>query len=86
MGVRASARSGAADGASAAGSGGAANESVLLRAHRDWEATSSGLCNSATLPFVFLLLPQVILNTQNMLGSNVQALAALSWVVRTLID
>lgn len=104
------------------GSGGSA--SALERAIVNWDATSSRLVDSATLPFVFLLLPQarsthcrhgalinlnisthseqirlhfqrfgmtpmdrvlssaqVVLNSQNLLGGNPQALAALSWVV-----
>ena len=55
--------------------------SYLQPAPQNWEATTLRLVDSSVLPFVFLLVPQVLLNTQNVLGGNASALAALSWVV-----
>lgn len=48
---------------------------------RDWDTISTRLVDSATLPFVFLLAPQVVKNTLNLLAKNSAALGALSWVV-----
>lgn len=58
---------------SAAASGGISKEG-------DWNKLSTSLVDSATLPFVFLLAPQVFKNAQNLVAGNSAALAALSWV------
>lgn len=51
----------------------------------DWNTISTRLVDSATLPFVFLLAPQVVKNTLNLLAKNSAALAALSWVVGSFL-
>lgn len=47
------------DGSDGAADGSGGRSSALNRAIVHWDATSSRLVDSATLPFVFLLLPQV---------------------------
>lgn len=48
---------------------------------KDWDAITAKLVALSTVPFIFLLMPQIIKNAVNMLGGNTQALSILSWVV-----
>ncbi len=56
-------------------------DGLPVRVGADWDKTSSRLVDSATVPFIFLLLPQLVKNAANMMGGNPAALAVLSWVV-----
>lgn len=48
----------------------------------NWDRTTGWLVDAATVPFIFLLVPQVMKNAANLSAGNAGALAALSWVVR----
>lgn len=45
-----------------------------------WNATTARLAESATLAFLFLQLPQIILNTQNLYAGDFAALFAVPWM------
>jgi len=45
-----------------------------------WDSTTSRLAESATLAFVLLQLPQIILNTQNLIAGDFKALSAVPWM------
>lgn len=47
-----------------------------------WDSTTSRLAESATLAFVLLQLPQIILNTQNLIAGDFKALSAVPWMVK----
>ena len=46
-----------------------------------WDAITSKLSGSATLAFLMLQLPQIILNSQNLINGNKVALFAVQWMV-----
>lgn len=50
--------------------------------YRRWNATTARLAESATLAFLFLQLPQIVLNTKNLLAGDFSALFAVPWMVR----
>ncbi len=47
----------------------------------DWEHLTQRLVALSTVPFLLLMMPQVIKNASNFMAGNARALAALSWVV-----
>lgn len=49
-----------------------------------WDSTTSRLAESATLAFVLLQLPQIILNTQNLIAGDFKALSAVPWMVSSI--
>lgn len=49
---------------------------------KTWEQRTQQLVAVSTLPFLLLMMPQVIKNASNFMAGNARALAALSWVVR----
>ncbi|CAM6100960.1 unnamed protein product [Calypogeia fissa] len=49
-------------------------------AFSEWDATTARLADSATAAFLLLQLPQIILNTQNLLAGNSTALFAVPWM------
>lgn len=53
-------------------------------AYLRWNTTTARLAESATLAFLFLQLPQIILNTQNLLAGDFSALFAVPWMVLNL--
>eukprot|EP00191_Tetraselmis_sp_GSL018_P021046 CAMPEP_0177580606 /NCGR_PEP_ID=MMETSP0419_2-20121207/1657_1 /TAXON_ID=582737 /ORGANISM="Tetraselmis sp., Strain GSL018" /LENGTH=112 /DNA_ID=CAMNT_0019069499 /DNA_START=378 /DNA_END=711 /DNA_ORIENTATION=- len=56
----------------------AVTQMALLPTDVKWERTTRKLVDAATLPFVFLLIPQVVKNLNNLIQGNPQALAILS--------
>lgn len=50
-------------------------------AYNWWNATTARFAESATIAFVLLQLPQIILNTQNILAGDFLALSAIPWMV-----
>lgn len=56
-------------------------DGLPVRDGASWDKTTSRLVDSATVPFIFLLVPQVAKNASNLMNGNPSALAALSWVV-----
>ncbi|KAK3257315.1 core protein, partial [Cymbomonas tetramitiformis] len=44
-----------------------------------WESTTIRLTESSTLPFLFLLLPQIWKNAVNLLEGNLTALSIICW-------
>ncbi|MCO5592542.1 hypothetical protein L7F22_046545 [Adiantum nelumboides] len=44
-----------------------------------WDASTSRIAEIATFPFLLMQVPQIILNTQNLLEGNYSALAAVEW-------
>ncbi|KAL9144609.1 hypothetical protein ABFS82_14G307400 [Erythranthe guttata] len=58
-------------------------EPVELKRGKDfeqWDSTSAKFAAAANLPFLLLQLPQIILNTQNLLAGNNSALLAVPWL------
>jgi hypothetical protein len=51
-----------------------------------WNATTARLAESATLAFLFLQLPQIILNTKNLYAGDFAALFAVPWMVSSLTN
>ena len=49
-----------------------------------WDTITSQLSGSATLAFLMLQLPQIILNSQNLINGNKVALFAVQWMVNFL--
>ncbi|KAL2612141.1 hypothetical protein R1flu_023833 [Riccia fluitans] len=49
-------------------------------AHMKWDLTTARLADSATAAFLLLQLPQIILNTQNLIAGNYAALFAIPWM------
>ncbi|XP_024529745.1 maltose excess protein 1-like, chloroplastic isoform X2 [Selaginella moellendorffii] len=52
-------------------------QSLLLLS---WNSTTIHLAEFATLPFLFLQLPQIILNARNLIAGNYEALSAVQWM------
>lgn len=48
---------------------------------KNWDTITARLADSATLAFLLLQLPQIILNTQNLMAGNQGALFAIPWMV-----
>lgn len=48
---------------------------------KEWDALTARLAESATFAFLLLQLPQIILNTQNLMANNYAALSAIPWMV-----
>ena len=48
---------------------------------KNWDNITARLADSATLAFLLLQLPQIILNTQNLMAGNQGALFAIPWMV-----
>jgi hypothetical protein len=66
--------------ASAAASPGAGGGGGAPLASKDWGATAERLVAASSLPFTFLVLPQVLQNAANLAAGAPGALAAISWV------
>jgi hypothetical protein len=47
----------------------------------EWDAWTAKLVSGATAVFLVLLVPQIIMNAQNMMHGNYAALTAIAWVV-----
>ena len=52
---------------------------------KNWDNITARLADSATLAFLLLQLPQIILNTQNLMAGNQSALFAIPWMVCFLV-
>ena len=50
-----------------------------------WEHLTQQLVTLSIVPFLLLMAPQVIKNASNFMAGNARALAALSWVVSSLV-
>lgn len=46
-----------------------------------WDSLTAKFAGAANLPFLLLQLPQIILNTRNLLAGNKSALLAVPWLV-----
>lgn len=53
---------------------------VKSPSYTQWDALTSTIAGSSTLPFLLLQLPQIILNAQNLLAGNRAALFAVGWL------
>jgi hypothetical protein len=58
-------------------------EDSPLRQYKQWDALTARIADSATLAFLLLQLPQIVLNTQNLVSGNHVALTAIPWMVRS---
>lgn len=59
-------------------------EPVKLKRGKDfeqWDSVTAKFAAAANLPFLLLQLPQIILNTRNLLAGNNAALLAVPWLV-----
>ncbi|KAM0935739.1 putative maltose excess protein [Dioscorea sansibarensis] len=45
-----------------------------------WDTTTSKLAGASNIPFLLIQLPQIILNSQNLLAGNASALFAIPWL------
>lgn len=54
------------------------------KSFEEWDSLTAKFAGAANLPFLLLQLPQIILNTQNLLAGNKYALLAVPWLVRDL--
>ncbi|KAI3460510.1 hypothetical protein Pfo_017173 [Paulownia fortunei] len=50
------------------------------KSFEQWDSTTAKFAGAANLPFLLLQLPQIILNTQNLLAGNKSALLAVPWL------
>ncbi|KAL6522134.1 hypothetical protein OROMI_032011 [Orobanche minor] len=50
------------------------------KAFKQWDSATAKFAGVANLPFFLLQLPQIVLNTQNLLDGNKSALLALPWL------
>ncbi|XP_011101729.1 maltose excess protein 1-like, chloroplastic [Sesamum indicum] len=57
-------------------------ESVQVRGKglEQWDSLTAKFAGAANVPFLLLQLPQIILNTRNLLGGNKSALLAVPWL------
>lgn len=55
---------------------------LLLPPSREGDAWTAKLVSGATAVFLVLLVPQIIMNAENMMHGNYAALTAIAWVVR----
>lgn len=46
-----------------------------------WDSLTAKFAGAANLPFLLLQLPQIILNTRNLMAGNTSALLAVPWLV-----
>ena len=53
---------------------------------KTWEQQTQRLVAVSTLPFLLLMMPQVVKNASNFMAGNARALAALSWVVSSMLS
>jgi len=56
----------------------------LVPLSREWDAWTAKLVSGATAVFLVLLVPQILMNAENMMHGNYAALTAIAWVVRPL--
>lgn len=51
------------------------------KSYEQWDSMTAKFAGAANLPFLLLQLPQIVLNTQNLLAGNKSALLAVPWLV-----
>eukprot|EP01018_Ginkgo_biloba_P000484 Gb_19774 [translate_table: standard] len=61
--------------------GSSESENESSQSYLRWDFMTSRLAEFATIPFLLMQIPQVILNTQNLLDGNASALFAVQWMV-----
>lgn len=63
-------------------------ESVQVRGKNfeQWDSLTAKFAGAANVPFLLLQLPQIILNTRNLLAGNKSALLAVPWLVLDLFS
>ncbi|KAF3776718.1 Maltose excess protein 1-like [Nymphaea thermarum] len=49
-----------------------------------WDALTAKFAGAANVPFLLLQLPQIVLNSRNLMAGNARALFALPWIVSSL--
>lgn len=49
--------------------------------YKQWDALTARCADAATVAFLLLQLPQIILNAQNLMAGNNVALTAIPWMV-----
>jgi len=52
-----------------------------FKEYQEWDSWTAKFSGGANIPFLMLQLPQIILNTQNLLAGNNTALSAVPWLV-----
>lgn len=50
-----------------------------------WDSMTAKFAGAANLPFLLLQLPQIILNTRNLMAGNTSALLAVPWLVMNFV-
>ncbi|KAK4387364.1 Maltose excess protein 1-like, chloroplastic [Sesamum angolense] len=50
------------------------------KSYEQWDSMTAKFAGAANLPFLLLQLPQIVLNTQNLLAGNKSALLAVPWL------
>ncbi|KAL0365941.1 UNVERIFIED_CONTAM: Maltose excess protein 1-like, chloroplastic [Sesamum radiatum] len=51
------------------------------KSYEQWDSMTAKFAGAANLPFLLLQLPQIVLNTQNLLAGNKSALLAVPWLL-----
>jgi hypothetical protein len=54
----------------------------VTKQYQEWDSLTAKFAGGANLPFLLLQLPQIILNSRNLLAGNKAALFAVPWLVR----
>uniref|UniRef100_A0ACD5UDU1 Uncharacterized protein n=1 Tax=Avena sativa TaxID=4498 RepID=A0ACD5UDU1_AVESA len=53
---------------------------VVTKEYQEWDSATAKLAGGANVPFLLLQLPQIILNSRNLLAGNKSALFAVPWL------
>ncbi|KAG0576111.1 hypothetical protein KC19_5G056400 [Ceratodon purpureus] len=59
---------------------GLVKEELPSEQYKQWDALTARIADSATVAFLLLQLPQIVLNTQNLVSGNHVALTAIPWM------
>ena len=53
--------------------------------YEQWDSLTAKFCGAANIPFLLLQLPQILLNSRNLMAGNKTALMAVPWLVRHFV-
>lgn len=56
-----------------------------FKEYQEWDSWTAKFSGGANIPFLMLQLPQIILNSQNLLAGNNTALSAVPWLVMKML-
>lgn len=56
----------------------------ISKSFQHWDSLTAKFSGASNIPFLFLQLPQILLNARNLLAGNKAALLAVPWLVKII--